>query len=303
MVATRGSRLSLAQTAQTLQLLQGVRPGARFEILRVTTRGDRTSEALFRMNRRGIFEKEVDQAVADGRADFAVHSMKDVPTSMPPGLVLASVPARHPPNDVILFREGLNLEDPPPGMLIGTSSLRRMAQARLRFGTAKVLPMRGNVDTRVSKIGDPYDAIILAKAGIGRLGIDRPHTVLPTDEFVPSPGQGALAIVAREGDDDTISLLRSIQDGQSRAEAEAERALSTIIESGCRFPVGACARTADGTIRLECAAYSLDGSDPIRARAAGTDPRAVGEEAGRSLLERGASSLALKWRQEIDRWT
>ncbi len=289
----------MAQTNQTLLQLKEVNPNMEFDILKVTTQGDRVSKPLFQIDRRGIFEKEVDQAVADGRADFAVHSMKDVPSNVPPDLVISSVPRRATPNDVVLYRDGL---DTDVEMLVGTSSLRRLAQARRYFPEVNVRPIRGNVDTRISCLGKPFDAVILAKAGIERLKINIPHTVLPTSEFIPSPGQGALAIVSRRDDHDTTLVLESIQHMPSRAESEAERAFSQMIESGCRFPVGAYAKSHNGTIHLLCAAYPLDDSAPIKCEASGVDPTSVGISAGRQMIKQGTSSFALKWRQAVEEW-
>lgn len=301
-MATRGSRLSLAQTAQTIGELSRSDPESTFRAIRITTKGDTDAKPLFRMDRRGIFEKEVDMAVADGRADFAVHSMKDVPTDIPDGLVLACVPRRAPPNDVLICREGIDPRSPPPGSVVGTSSLRRAAQVRMAFPGVEVRPIRGNVDTRVSRVGGSLDAVVLARAGIERLGLDVPYEVLPTETFVPSPGQGALAVVARSGDQPTISLLESIQDGPSRAETEAERALSRVIESGCRFPVGAYARSEDGLVRMVAAAYHPGGGGAIVSRRSGSDPAEVGRAAGNDLLERGAAALALNWRRQLAEW-
>ena len=289
----------MAQTGYILSQLEEANSDVQFEILRVTTQGDRVSRPLFQMDRRGIFEKEVNQAVADKRADFAVHSMKDVPSEISPGLVISSVPRRATPNDVILYRDGL---DKDSKMLVGTSSLRRLAQTRRFFHDVDVQPIRGNVDTRISRLGRPFDAIILAKAGIERLKIDPPHTILPTSKFVPSPGQGALAIISRKDDTDTIQLLESIQHRPSRAESEAERAFSSMIESGCRFPVGAYANSSNGTIHLLCAAYPLDDSPPIICEDTGTDPILVGASVGRQMGEKGASSFELKWRQSVEEW-
>lgn len=301
-VATRGSRLSLAQTGQIIRALMRADPDSTFRTIKITTKGDTDAKPLFRMDRRGVFEKEVDMAVADGRADFAVHSMKDVPTEIPDGLVLACVPRRAPPNDVMICKDGMDPESPPPGSVVGTSSLRRAAQVRMAFPEVEVRPIRGNVDTRVSRVGESLDAVVLARAGIERLGLDIPYRILPTETFVPSPGQGALAVVARSGDRRTISLLESIQDGPSRAETEAERALSQVIESGCRFPVGAYARSEGNLIRMVAAAYRPDGGGAIVSRQSGSDPAEVGRAAGGELLEQGAASLALNWRRQLAEW-
>lgn len=288
----------MAQARLAVNMLKDVEPDMSFDVVTVTTKGDTDSRPMFAMDRRGIFEREVNQAVADGRADFAVHSMKDVPNEMAPGLVLACVPERADPYDTMVCRPNL---DTGGRFVVGTSSLRRAAQARLAFPECEVRPIRGNVDTRVSRVGGDYDAVILARAGLGRLGLNA-HTVsLPRDTFIPSPGQGALALVCRDDDQAMISLLQTIQDGHARAEAEAERALSRILESGCRFPVAACARHDGHMVRMRAAAY-MAGGGAAHAESAGTDPAAVGEEAGRILLESGAASFALKWRQDVEGW-
>ena len=297
-MAARGSRLSISQASLVIDMLYGVEPDISCVIQRITTRGDTDSKPLFMMDRRGIFEREVNAAVADGRAHFAVHSMKDVPNDMSPGLVLASVPARADPYDVMVCRPGLDLEGP---FVVGTSSLRRAAQARMAFGRCEVRPIRGNVETRISKVGGLYDAVILARAGLRRLGLDMPVVELPHDVFIPSPGQGALAIVCRADDHDMISLLRTIQDGHARAEAEAERALSGVLESGCRFPVAACARHEGHMLHIRAAAY--DGAGVVGIECTGSDPVWVGERAGHMLLEAGAASFALKWRGGLERHT
>ena len=288
----------MAQARLAMNMLKDVEPDVSFDVVTVTTKGDTDSRPMFAMDRRGIFEREVNQAVADGRADFAVHSMKDVPNEMAPGLVLACVPERADPYDTMVCRPNL---DTGGRFVVGTSSLRRAAQARLAFPECEVRPIRGNVDTRVSRVGGDYDAVILARAGLGRLGLNA-HTVsLPRDTFIPSPGQGALALVCRDDDQAMVSLLQTIQDGHARAEAEAERALSRILESGCRFPVAACARHDGHMVRMRAAAYEAGGG-AVHAECSGTDPAAVGEEAGCILLESGAASFALKWRQDVEGW-
>lgn len=292
----------MAQSKLAIGMLRDAAPGTRFDITTVTTRGDRDSRPMFAMDRRGIFEREVNAVVADGRADFAVHSMKDVPGEIAPELTLASVPRRADPYDALVCRPGLDTEGE---FVVGTSSLRRAAQARAAFPRVTVRPIRGNVDTRVSKVGGEFDAVILARAGLARLGLDADSMYanrvdLPRDVFIPSPGQGALALVCRKDDARTTSLLQTIQHAASRAEAEAERALSGILESGCRFPVAACARHEGGAIRIRAAAYGE--ADAIYAESSGRDPVAVGREAGRVLLERGAASLALKWREALAGW-
>ena len=299
MVAARGSRLSLAQTRLAVGMLQDAWPDTAYHTRVITTRGDTDSKPLFTMDRRGVFEREVNAAVADGRADFAVHSMKDVPNEISRGLVVASVPPRADPYDIMVCRPGLDTGKP---FVVGTSSLRRAAQARMAFAKCTVRPIRGNVDTRISKVGGGFDAVILARAGLDRLEADAGCVAeLPRDTFIPSPGQGALALVCREDDPDMMRMLQAIQDDHARAQTDAERALSGILESGCRFPVAACATHRGRTLHMRAAAYMVGGG-VATAHCEGTDPVRVGGEAARVLLDAGADSFALKWRSEMERW-
>lgn len=298
-VATRASPLSLAQTQGVLDAL-----GRSFEIVRVTTRGDTDARPLFVMDQKGIFEREVDAAVASGRADFAVHSLKDVPTDVPGGLELASVPRREDPRDVLVSAGGGNIESLEGGATVGTSSLRRASQVRAARPDLRVVPVRGNVGTRVGRVkSGELDAVVLARAGISRLGLEARYSILPEEEFLPSPGQGALALVCRAGDADTKKMLAGIEDAGSRAEADAERALSSRLESGCRFPVGALARASGGAMTVSAAAFG-SGSAPVCASRSGPVGEAaeLGRMAASDMLERGADRLALNWRAEVDRW-
>ncbi len=315
-VAARGSRLSLAQAGAVAGHLEEANPGASYEITTITTRGDTDARPLFTIDQKGIFEKEVDRAVADGRADFAVHSMKDVPSELPDGLVLACVPERERPDDVLITADGSTLEEMRPGAVIGTSSLRRAVQIARARPDVVVKPIRGNVETRIGKIrggggGDSaaaaVDGVVLAYAGIARLNLDARYAVLPLDGFLPSPGQGALAVISRAEDTDTAAMLRGIEHAGSRAEADAERALSDAVGSGCRFPVGALARHTGGGIAIRADAFSIDGSDHITVdvAAGGRDPDAaadVGRRAGREMMAKGVSRLGLKWREGLAEW-
>ena len=242
LIGTRGSKLSLAQTNWVISELQKQNPDSEFEIKTITTKGDTDTRALFTIDQRGIFEKEIDKAVADKQVDFAVHSLKDVPSDIPDSLTIASIPKREPANDVIITKDGSNLRTIQSKSVIGTSSLRRAVQVSRVRPDVLVKPVRGNIETRINKVMDgKFDAIILAQAGISRLGSDVKHSALSTKDFPPSPGQGALAIICRADDDKTISMLKKIEDKKSRTEIEAEREISEYVESGCRFPVGALA--------------------------------------------------------------
>ena len=264
LVGTRGSRLSLAQTNWVISELQNQNPGSEFEIKTITTKGDTDTRALFTIDQKGIFEKEIDKAVAEKQIDFAVHSLKDVPSDIAKSLTIACIPKREPVNDVFITNDGSNLQTVQSGAVIGTSSLRRAVQISRIRPDVVVKPVRGNIETRINKVTDgKFDGIVLAQAGISRLGLDVKHSVLSTKDFPPSPGQGALAIICRTDDDKTISMLKKIEDKKSRMEIEAERALSEYIESGCRFPVGALAIANSSVLKLTVAVYSVDGKKSV----------------------------------------
>ncbi len=304
LIGTRGSRLSLAQTRWVIGMLKDANPDCDYEIVTITTRGDTDSRPLFAIDQRGIFEKDVDLAVSDGRVHFAVHSMKDVPSGLPEGLVLASVPKREKVNDVLITPDGHSMESLPQGSVVGTSSLRRAVQVRRLRPDVQVRPIRGNVETRIGKIGNSFDGVVLAEAGIRRLGLNARYATLPVEDFSPSPGQGALALIARKGDDDTIRMLESIEDSDSRLAADAERALSTVVESGCRFPIGAYARPDGDVMIISVHAFSVDGNDSIVVDRRGqkTDPDKLGTEAGLEMQKRGVGDLALNWREKVEEW-
>jgi len=305
LIGTRGSNLSLAQTNWVISELQKENKDSEFEIKTITTKGDTDSRALFTIDQKGIFEKEIDRAVAEKEVDFAVHSLKDVPSDISESLTIACIPRRESANDVLITKEGYNLKTIPSGAVIGTSSLRRAVQvSRIRHDVV-VKPVRGNIETRINKVTDgKFDAIILAEAGISRLGLDVKHSVLSTKDFPPSPGQGALAIVCRADDEKTISMLKKIEDPKSRTEIEAERALSEYVESGCRFPVGALATTNSNILKLTVSAYSVDGKKAITLEKTGDigKPRDLGKDIGEELQKTGIAEIASNWRESLDEW-
>jgi len=236
-VGARGSQLSVAQTNWVISELKKVNPDSEYEIKTITTKGDTDTRPLFTIDQKGIFEKEIDRAVAQKEVDFAVHSLKDVPSEIDGSLTLACIPKREAVNDVFISSDGSTLENIKAGAVIGTSSLRRAVQVIRKRSDVTVKPIRGNIETRIKKAsGENYDAIVLAQAGITRLGVDVKFSPLSIEDFSPSPGQGAIAIVARADDLQTISMLKKIEDADSRLEIEAERALSYYVDSGCRFP-------------------------------------------------------------------
>ena len=303
--------LSVSQTNQVISELQTVHPDSQYEIEPITTKGDTDTRALFTIDAKGIFEKEIDRAVAQKKVDFAVHSLKDVPSDLDDNLVLASIPKRKKVNDVLISDTGLSLSEIPKGSVIGTSSLRRAVQIIRKRPDIAVKPIRGNIETRIRKLsagegegrGD-YDGIVLAQAGISRLGIDVSYSSLSVDDFVPSPGQGAIAIVARADDSKTISMLKKIEDPDSRLEIQAERSLSEYVDSGCRFPLGAYARSDGSTMTLMVSAFSVDGKESISVKKSGpkSDPMSLGRRVGEQLRTKGVNALALNWRERLEQW-
>ena len=305
-IATRGSRLSLAQTCAIAEQIKSAHPDVTLETSTMTTKGDTDARPLFAIDQKGIFEKEIDRAVAEYRADFAVHSLKDVPSALPDGLVLACVPRREISDDVLVTPDGSTLEQMRRGAVIGTSSLRRAVQITRQRPDITVKPIRGNIETRASKVvaGGPIDGIILAYAGITRLNLDVKYTMLPEEQFLPSPGQGALAIIARAEAEQIIRMLESVEHAESRAEAEAERALSEAVGSGCRFPVGARARCHNDKITITADAFSIDGRTRVAVSMSGPadDPTNLGRRAGQEMIAKGVDKLGLKWREGLAEW-
>jgi hydroxymethylbilane synthase len=291
-VGARGSQLSVAQTNWVISELKKVNPDSEYEIKTITTKGDTDTRPLFTIDQKGIFEKEID-------------SLKDVPSEIDDSLILACIPKREVVNDVFISSDGSTLETIKPGAVIGTSSLRRAVQVTRKRSDVIVKPIRGNIETRIRKVSDEnYDAIILAQAGISRLGVDVKFTQLPIDDFSPSPGQGAIAIVARADDSQTISMLKKIEDADSRLEIEAERALSDFVDSGCRFPVGAYAKSNGSEMTLSVVAFSVDGKKSLQVNKTGNkkDPKSIGKSAGEELREKGVNELALNWREKVEEW-
>ena len=304
-VGTRGSKLSLTQTNWVIDELKKIDSSLTFEIKTISTKGDTDTRPLFAMEQKGIFEKEIDRAVTEKEIDFAVHSLKDVPSKLDPNLLIACVPKREFINDVLITKDGFTIESIPTGSIIGSSSLRRAVQVTRKRPDLTVKPIRGNIETRIKKVLDgKFDGVVLAQAGISRLGADVKLSELSLEEFPSSPGQGALAIVARQDNVETIKMLQKIEDIKSRNEVNAERALSDTVESGCRFPVGAFAISNGDSLTLKVAVYSMDGKKSIILEKTGSMTNAIqlGKSLGIELKERGVSEIASNWREELERW-
>ncbi len=284
-IATRRSALALAQTRMIAAALRDRWPGLETEEVQIVTEGDRVQDrSLSAIGGKGLFIKELEAALLDGRADLAVHSMKDLPAELAAGLVVAAVPERESPWDLLVTVDGRALADLPQGATVGTSSLRRQLQLLAARPDLKIELLRGNVDTRLRKLREgQYNAIILAEAGVRRLGLDVTAVRLE-GVLVPSIAQGSLALETRGDDEATRGCVRALNHAESEARAVAERAVLRAIQGSCTTPVGALATIADGIVAIDGFLATEDGSRHVRARVTGPDDNL--ERAGELLAER-----------------
>ncbi len=265
--ATRPSALARWQTARVIQLLQAAHPGLECDEYLITTTGDRVLDRpLPEIGGKGIFTSELEDALLSGKVHTAVHSLKDLPVEDTPGIVIAAIPERQAAYDVLVSANRQTLSGLLEGARVGTCSVRRTAQLLARRPDLTILPLRGNVDTRLGKVmSGEYDAIVLAQAGLIRLGLQTYISeVLPLDVMLPAPGQGALAVQCRADDTETLALLAAIHDPLSAAAVAAERAFLASLGGGCSLPVAAFAEKNNGTIILTGAVISMDGKQAIR---------------------------------------
>jgi hydroxymethylbilane synthase len=298
-IGSRGSQLALWQANHISALLR--ERGYHVEIEVIHTTGDKiTDVALAQVGAqsgltKGIFTKEIEDALAAGHVDLAIHSLKDLPTELPPGFELAAITKREDPRDAFCSRHFAKIEDLPQGARIGTSSLRRQAQLKAIRPDLMIHPLRGNVDTRLRKLEQgEYDAIILATAGLKRLGkTELIKQIIPVEIMCPAAGQGALAIEIREGDTKTSELLTFLDDFNARAAITCERALLNSLGGGCQVPIGAFAEIRDGQLHLESIVADPDGSKLLRdSRDGAIDaPEKLGQEAGANLLARSGDKI------------
>ena len=291
-IGSRGSQLALWQANHIAAMLR--ERGHQVEIEIIHTTGDKiTDVALAQVGTKGMFTKEIEEALADERVDLAVHSLKDLPTELPSGFELVAIPEREDPRDVFCSQEYDSIEQLPHKTRVGTSSLRRQAQLRALRPDLKIHPLRGNVDTRLRKLAaGEYDAVILAAAGLRRLGkMDMARQIIPADVMCPAAGQGALAIEIRSGDSAIAEHLKFLDDATARATTTCERALLSKLGGGCQVPIGALAEMRDGVLHLQAIVARPDGAQLLRQSGEGTDPVAVGESVGALLLEHGAEEI------------
>jgi len=295
-IATRRSRLALWQAEYVKQRLQARHAGLEVALLPLSTRGDELLDSrLDDVGGKGLFVKELENAMADGRADIAVHSMKDMPADLPPGFTLAAISQREDPRDAFVSTRYASFAALPQGATVGTSSLRREAQIAARYPGLKVTLLRGNVETRLTKLarGD-YDAIVLAVAGLTRLGLEQHIRLkLPSEELLPAPGQGALGIECLAARSDVISLLKGLEDAATAACVRAERAVSRALGGSCTIPLAAYAEEKGGRLRLRALVASPDGKRIARTERSGlaADPEALGAQAADELRSRGALEI------------
>ena len=299
-IATRESRLALWQAEHVRDRLSALNPGARVSILGMTTQGDQILDRpLAQIGGKGLFIKELEVAMAEGRADLAVHSMKDVPMVMPEGFVLAAISEREDPRDAFVSNRYASLDDLPAGAVVGTSSLRREALLRARYPQLEIRSLRGNLDTRLRKLDEgQYDAIILAGAGLIRLGLkDRIRSLLTPEQSLPAPGQGALGIELVAGAAAMAAVVAPLNDAVSAHCVRAERAFSRALGGSCQVPLGAYAIVEDdGRLWLRGFVATPDGKDMVAGELHG-DPaadEALGQELADQLRARGAGAILEK---------
>ena len=291
-IGSRGSQLALWQAHHISTLLR--ERGYEVELEIIKTTGDKiTDVALAKVGTKGMFTKEIEEALADDRIDLAVHSLKDLPTELSPGFEIAAITRRENPRDVFCSSKYQNIEDLPRRARVGTSSLRRQAQLKAVRPDLDIYPLRGNVDTRLRKLeAGEYDAIILAAAGLNRLGkTELVRQVISAQIMCPAAGQGALGIEIRAGDAITRQQLLFLEDAAARATTTCERALLNKLGGGCQVPIGAFAEVRNARLHLEAIVADPDGSKLLRESRDGTDPVQLGESVGDTLLQRGGDAI------------
>ena len=295
-IASRESLLAMWQAKFIQKCLGELYPQTEISILGMTTRGDQIlDQSLSKIGGKGLFIKELEQALEDGRADIAVHSMKDMPMNVPEGFKLAAITEREDPRDAFVSNQYTSLQELPEGSIVGTSSLRRESQLRAQFPHLKVQPLRGNVQTRLRKLDEgQYAAIILAAAGLKRLGLsDRITALLDPEQSLPAVGQGALGIECRADRDDLVELLQPLHHMETAYCVEAERSMSRVLGGSCQVPLGAFAEIIDGTLQLRGFVAQPDGTRIVSDALNGKPETGIkmGQELAEKLIKQGADEI------------
>jgi hydroxymethylbilane synthase len=290
-LGTRGSKLALIQANACAQRLRVAGLSVEIRIIK-TTSEHHPDVPLSVIDQRDVFTRQLDEALLLGKIDLAVHSLKDVPTELPEGIVLPAITERHDPSDILVSDRGYDVDGLPEGAVVATSSLRRRAQLLYRRPDLRVVEIRGNVDTRVRKMrtGEAH-ALLLARAGLERLGLDVPHTVVPPEIMLPAVGQGALTVATLKDHPLRVSMREVLNHEPSEDAARAERAMLSALKGGCRVPVGALGAVEATKVRLQGVVASPDGALLYRGEAQGEEPEEVGWRLAWALLERGAAMV------------
>ncbi len=300
-IGSRGSQLALWQANHVASLLR--EQGHAIEIEIIKTTGDKiTDVSLAMVGTKGMFTKEIEEALADKRVDLAVHSLKDVPTELAPEFMLAAILKREDPRDAFISVKYAAIEELPRGAKVGTSSLRRQCQLKAMRPDLEIFPLRGNVDTRLRKLeSGEYDAIILAAAGVHRLGLDQyVRSRISADVMCPAVGQGALAVEIRRNDHQTQTFLKFLNHAETRTAIECERALLGALGGGCQVPIGAYAEKRESRLHLQAMVGRPDGSAILREHASGDNAEQLGRDVAHALLKQGAEKiLAEVYAQEV----
>lgn len=303
-VGSRKSNLALTQTNWVIDQLKKAGVRNEFEVKKIVTKGDRILDVtLSKVGGKGLFVKEIEQAMYDKEIDFAVHSMKDMPSSMPEGLTISSIPVREDHRDAFISKGNVALKDLPEGAIIGTSSLRRAAQMLAERPDVSIKWIRGNIETRIRKLQEEdYDAIILAVSGLKRVGLSEELITeyLEPEVCVPAVGQGALAIECREDDQELHTLLDLINNQYTTITVTAERTFLHLLEGGCQVPIGGYAYLDKEEIVLTALVGTPDGKTILKEVVRGTDPYKVGEEAALLLADQGAKEIVERVKEELD---
>ncbi|MEW9500584.1 hydroxymethylbilane synthase [Jeotgalibacillus marinus] len=294
-VGSRRSKLAMTQSKWVIEQLKALDPSTEFEIKEIVTKGDQIQNVMLsKVGGKGLFVKEIEQAMIDGEIDMAVHSMKDMPAELPPGLTIGSIPVREDVRDALISKNGQKLADLPAGSIIGTSSLRRSAQVLAKRPDLQIQWIRGNIDTRLNKLKtENFDAIILAAAGLARMGWSNNivSEFLEPEDCLPAIGQGALSIECREEDAELRALLGEFTDNETEKTVLAERAFLHKMEGGCQIPIAGFATLTGKEISLTALVASPDGKVVYKEVVTGQDPIKVGEEAAAVLTSQGAKTL------------
>lgn len=304
-VGSRKSNLALTQTNWVINELKKAGVTNEFEVKEIVTKGDRILDVtLSKVGGKGLFVKEIEQAMYDKEIDFAVHSMKDMPAKMPDGLIISSIPVREDHRDALISKDNKSFMELREGAIIGTSSLRRAAQLLARRPDISIKWIRGNIETRLRKLNEEnYDAIILAVSGLKRVGLNEELITeyLSPEECIPAVGQGALAIECREEDQELRGILAKINDELTTKTVTAERVFLHLLEGGCQVPIGGYAHLEADEVVLHALVGTPDGKTILKTAARGKDPKTVGTEAAKDLLAKGAKDIIETVKVELDK--